>query len=275
LSARPARETNAVVDRLLYRGAPRRLDGRFRTVGGARVFERYAETDGAPVVVLVHGIGVSTRYFLPTAGRLAARCSVYAPDLPGFGRSGRLAGRPTVRRLADALDAWLDAAALGRPDAIVANSFGCQLVADLACRRPGCAARLVLAAPTVDPQARSLLRQAARLAVDVLYEPIALWPIQAFDYTLHLAKSGPSSFVEMVRDPVEEKLARVQEPALVVRGTRDRIVPRRWAQEVASTLPRGRLREVPGAPHALNYAAPDALTSLTLEFLAEPAAAVA
>jgi len=260
-----------VLDRLHYRGAPRRLAGRFRTVSGVDVYERAAELDGAPVVVLLHGIGVSSRYFLPTAGRLAERCSVHAPDLPGFGRSGRLPGRPSVRRLADALEAWLDAAGLERPDVLVANSFGCQVVVDLAARRPERAVRLVLVGPTTDRRARSLVVQGARLALDVVREPPGLWALVALDYALHLGKTGFDGFLELTRDRIEEKLARVAAPTLVVRGERDPIVPRGWAAELAAAAPRGGFVEVPGAPHALNYAAPEALTAITLAFLQDVA----
>lgn len=44
--------------------------------------------DGAtPSVVLVHGIGVSSRYFGPLEQHLSRDAHVVAPDLPGFGRS--------------------------------------------------------------------------------------------------------------------------------------------------------------------------------------------
>jgi 2-hydroxy-6-oxonona-2,4-dienedioate hydrolase len=257
-----------MLDRLLYRGAPARLESRYRDVAGRRMHERIAERAGAPVVVLVHGIGVSGRYFLPTAGRLAVRCSVHVPDLPGFGLSDPLGARPTVPRLAAALAAWLDAAGLERVDALVANSFGCQIAVDLAARRPARAARLVLAVPTVDRRARSLVRNAGRLALDTTREPAALLAVEAVDYVLHVRKSGFSAFVEMVDDRIEEKLAAVEVPALVVRGSRDSIVPRAWAAEVASGLPRGRLVEVPRAAHAVNYNAPDAFARLVLDVLA-------
>jgi pimeloyl-ACP methyl ester carboxylesterase len=268
VSRPPRPETGGgVLDGLLYRDAPHRLDQRVRQVWGRRVFERYAENPGAPVAVLVHGVGVSGRYWLPTAGRLAERCSVYVPDLLGFGRSGRLPGRPTVRRLADLLEAWLDAAGHDRPDVVAANSFGCQFAVDLAAREPERVARLVLVGPTVDRRARSLPRQLGRLALDVTREPPALAAVQAVDYTLHVAKSGVAAFAEMLRDPIEASLPRVQAPTLVVRGGRDPVVPRAWAEEVAAALPRGRLVEVAGAPHAVNFAAPDALTGLILGLL--------
>jgi 2-hydroxy-6-oxonona-2,4-dienedioate hydrolase len=40
-----------------------------------------------PPVVLVHGYGMSSRYMAPLAEALACDFQVYAPDLPGFGRS--------------------------------------------------------------------------------------------------------------------------------------------------------------------------------------------
>jgi 2-hydroxy-6-oxonona-2,4-dienedioate hydrolase len=258
---------------LLYRGAPLDLSSRDRWVGGVRMHERYAEKEGAPVLVLLHGIGVSSRYFLPTAGRLASRCSVYAPDLPGFGRSAPLGDRPTVRRLADAFEAWLEAAGLEVPHAYVANSFGCQVVADFAARRPERIARLVLVGPTIDREARSLGRQAVRLALDSVREPVGLLAVETVDYALYVRKSGVAGFMEMIRDPVERKLPLVRAPTLVVRGDRDPIVPHSWAAEVAATLPRGRLVEVPGAAHAVNYNAPDALARLTLDFLNGPPSA--
>jgi 2-hydroxy-6-oxonona-2,4-dienedioate hydrolase len=256
-----------VLDTILYRGAPRRLDSRRREVEGRRVYERFGGAAG-PTVVFVHGIGVSGRYLLPTAARLADRCRVFVPDLPGFGRSSRLGRRLTVRALSDALDGWLTAVALERADVVVANSFGCQLALDLAARRPQRVGRLVLVGPTVDAAARSLTRQAVRLALDATREPLALDFLQAFDYCVHVGKSGVSGFVEMVRDRPEDRLAGVTAPTLVVRGERDPIVSHAWAERVAGGVQNGRLVEVHGVPHVVNYAAPDALAQLVREFAA-------
>src|SRR5437667_330185 len=69
---------------------------------------------GAPVV-LVHGYGVSGRYMLPLAQSLAPALSVFAPDLPGYGRSQRPSSPFGIADLAAALAGWLDAAGLQRP----------------------------------------------------------------------------------------------------------------------------------------------------------------
>jgi len=88
-----------------------------------------------PPVVLVHGYGVSGRYMLPLARILASSCSTFAPDLRGHGRSGQPGTALEIGDLADALRSWLDAVELERP-AFVANSMGCQIVTELAVRRP-------------------------------------------------------------------------------------------------------------------------------------------
>src|ERR1043166_2987823 len=46
---------------------------------------RPAKPDAGPAMVLVHGLGVSGRYMLPTARRLVFEHPTYVPDLPGFG----------------------------------------------------------------------------------------------------------------------------------------------------------------------------------------------
>ncbi len=56
-------------------------------------------------------------------------------------------------------------------------------------------------------------------------------------------------------------------PVLVVRGTRDRIVPQAWAERAARLLPRGRLAVIPGAAHAVNFSYPREFKAAMLAFL--------
>jgi 2-hydroxy-6-oxonona-2,4-dienedioate hydrolase len=90
---------------------------------------------GAPAVVLVHGLGLSHRYMMPIAERLALAYRVYAPDLPGFGDSGKPSQVLDVSGLGDALVAWMQAAGLERA-VLFGNSFGCQIIVDMAARYP-------------------------------------------------------------------------------------------------------------------------------------------
>ena len=56
----------------------------------------------------LHGFGLSGRYLLPTAERLAGEFHTLVPDLPGFGRSGRPREPLDVTELAHAAAAFLD-----------------------------------------------------------------------------------------------------------------------------------------------------------------------
>lgn len=59
--------------------------------------------NGTPTFVRVHGLGMSGRYMMPTAELLAARGTVFVPDLPSFGGSGKPATVLTISALADGL----------------------------------------------------------------------------------------------------------------------------------------------------------------------------
>jgi pimeloyl-ACP methyl ester carboxylesterase len=217
-------------------------------------------------VVLVHGLLVSSRYMLPTAERLARDHAVFVPDLPGWGRTSKPSRALTVPELADVLAAWLDALALERA-ILVANSFGCQIVVDLAARYSERAAGLVLLGPTVDPHARRLWKLGARWLLNVPLEPPGLDLIAFRDLLDMGVRRLVATIRVMLDDRVELKLPLVTIPTVVVRGGRDSTVPRRWASEAARLLPDGRLIEVPGAPHTINYNAPDAVAAIVREFV--------
>jgi alpha/beta hydrolase fold len=87
-----------------------RLQAREIVVDGLCMFFRASLSkvpDERPPVVLVHGLVVASDYMLPTAERLAVHFPVYAPDLPGFGRSAKPPRAFDIIELADALAAWI------------------------------------------------------------------------------------------------------------------------------------------------------------------------
>lgn len=108
-----------------------------------------APADATPLV-LIHGSGLSGRYMIPTARELAPHFPVYVPDLPGYGDSGDPGRVLNIPQLADWLVAWMDAIGLERAS-FLGNSFGCQVIVDLAMRYPERTERLVLQGPTTPP----------------------------------------------------------------------------------------------------------------------------
>lgn len=221
----------------------------------------------APTLVLVHGVAASSRYLTPLAERLTPRLRIFVPDLPGYGKSDCPAGRDlTVPELADALVAWMDRNGLERPD-LFGNSFGCQVIVDLAARYPDRVGRLILQGLTVDPHARSAWRQVLRWFAVLPFERYS----EAGVLTRDAWDLGLRRAIDMVRaalhDPIEQKLGRIGARTLVVRGNRDAIVPERWAKEAVELLRDGRLVTIDRAAHTINYSQPLWLAAVVLAFL--------
>ena len=238
--------------------------------GGFRVFFRYSVRPPRwrLPVVLVHGLGLSSRYMLPTAEYLAPHFPVYVPDLPGFGDSEKPARTWDVPALAEALAAWIRAAGLGRV-ALLGNSFGCQIIADLAARHPELVERAVLQGPTTPPDERSWFWQFVRWRQNQPFNPDALSPITWGDYRKCGYRRLFQTFRYQLKDPIEQKLPRIPAEVLVVRGQLDPICQLGWAAEVAGLLPQGRLVEIPAVAHTLVYTAPEQLATITRQFLEE------
>jgi 2-hydroxy-6-oxonona-2,4-dienedioate hydrolase len=222
----------------------------------------------APTVVLVHGLGLSHRYMMPIAERLAPAYRVYIPDLLGFGDSGKPPRTLDVPGLADALVSWMCTVGLGRAT-LLGNSFGCQIIVDVAARYPEQVERAVLQGPTTDPMERSWFWQFVRWRQNSLYNPRALGPITRSDYRKCGLRRLFQTTRYFLRDRVEEKLPRVVVPVMVVRGQRDPICRQRWAEAVTRRLPHGRLVVIPEVAHTLVYTSPQELMDVIRPFLDE------
>lgn len=217
-------------------------------------------------VILVHGLGMSSRYMIPLAEHLAPHVRVYAPDLPGFGLSDKPRRVLTVRELADSLAAWMRALGVERA-AFVGNSLGCEVLVELALAHPDCVEQLVLQGPTPDPEARSMVRQIAGFFAAAFFERWSLGAVALTDY----ARSGFRRYLltlrSMIGNRIAEKLPRVAPPTLIVWGTRDYIVPFAFVERMAGLLPRAGIAVVPGAAHGMNYSHPRPFAEAVLPFL--------
>ena len=246
-----------------------RLGSGWVEVGGLRMHAR-AAIDAAHglvlPVVLVHGLVVSSRYMIPLAERLAARTHVYAPDLPGFGKSDHPDLPLDISGLADVLAGWMRATGIACA-ALIGNSMGCQVIVDMALRYPSLVARAVLIGPTTDRRGRNVLEQTRRLLAAAPYEAPGLIGVQLRDTWSAGLRETLSSARYAIADRIEAKLPALQMPVLVVSGSRDPIAPPRWAAELAGLLPHGRLHILAGGGHALNYSAPDPLLEIVAPFL--------
>jgi pimeloyl-ACP methyl ester carboxylesterase len=105
-------------------------------------------------IVLVHGDGIGSSYFVPLAARLSHHAPVFAPDLPGHRPSDHDARPLDVPELGRALAEWMEAMGLRRA-VVVGHSLGCHVALHLAAAHPPYVSSLVLIGPTAGPSVRS------------------------------------------------------------------------------------------------------------------------
>jgi 2-hydroxy-6-oxonona-2,4-dienedioate hydrolase len=246
-----------------------RLESKWTSVNGLSIYARVS-VDPVPVedsaIVMVHGLVVSSRYMVPTAIRLAPYYHVYAPDLPGFGKSDKPLHVLDITELSDVLADWMQAIGL-KQATLLGNSMGCQVIANLALRHPERVSRVILMGPTMDPRARKAYQVIIRWLLNAPREPFSLFPIVARDYLAAGLRRFVLTFRDALQDRIEKHLPHVRVPGLVVRGEYDTIVPERWAEEAARLLPQGQLVVIARAAHDVNYDSPVELTRVVRAFM--------
>ena len=135
----------------------REMYGDSRTVdlGGDVHYVDFGGPDGAPTIVLVHGLGGSHLNWDLFAPLLRGHARVFALDLPGFGRSEPGDRRTTVQENVKVLDRFL-AEIAGTPVVLVGNSMGGMISILQTAAAPGTVDGLVLLDAAVPGPRRAL-----------------------------------------------------------------------------------------------------------------------
>lgn len=203
-----------------------------------------------PTIVLVHGIGVSSRYFFRLAAELANSSTVIALELPGFG-SNRRPGRQLAIEDFGALVADFLAETGTVAPILIGHSMGAQVVVDTATRHP--VSGLVLLGPVVDERASTLWQQAMRLFRDTFHEtPGANWIVFS-DYLRSGIRWFATELPAMLSYRIEQELPHVDAPVLIIRGAKDTVAPEGWAHALAQRSARSRVVSVPHAAHVVQH----------------------
>jgi len=248
------------------------LEEHTEELDGIPVFwRRGPSASGAPVVYL-HGVPTSSDDWLP----FLSRCGGIAPDLPGFGRSGKRGDWDYSIRGYDAfLERFVDHLGLDR-FALVMHDWGAVGLA-LAQRMPERIERLVLM--NVVPflpgyrwhwAARMWRRRflgelfmgsTTRLGLRLLSRASNAAPGPLPEQTLasiwaHFDQGTQRAILRLYRSAppavlaaAGERLAEIAAPALVVWGDRDPYIPPHFADQYGARLPNAEVRHVPSAGH--------------------------
>ncbi|WP_203138600.1 alpha/beta fold hydrolase [Microbacterium sp. JZ31] len=224
--------------------------------------------DAKATFVLVHGIGISHRLFSRLHGVLSARHTVHTLDLPGFGGLPKPDDSPDVAEMAAGIATVLGRIGAG-PVVAVGNSMGSQWVVELGAQRPDLVSHVVTIGPVADARHRSPLAQATALGADMLREP----PTANTRVLMEYARSGVRWYLQqlphMLSYRIEDRVADLAQPLLVLRGGWDPIAGREWCRRLRDGARRGRMVEVPRHPHLAQHTSPRATAAALEWFLDE------
>ncbi|HWI61369.1 MAG TPA: alpha/beta hydrolase [Symbiobacteriaceae bacterium] len=228
-------------------------ESRFVTVRGLKVHYKQAGA-GAPALVLLHGTMASLVSWGEVLKRPSGLGTLHAFDRPAFGLTERRRGWDlTPEAQVDLLIALLDAWGIEQA-VLVGNSAGGTLALMTALRHPDRIAGLVLvdaavyrgggAPPFVKPLlATAWGRRVGLHMVRRIRERGAAGIPHGWDETLW-------DFTLASRQAVlAPRLGEIKQPALVITGEHDRVVPAAESRRLAAELPHARYVELKGCGH--------------------------
>lgn len=241
----------------------------------------YAVSGRGPVVVLVHGLGGFAESWQWNIEALSSRATVYALDLPGFGRSAKPRAPYDLTYFASALGGFLDAVGASQA-AVVGHSLGGAVALTYALIHPMRVERLALISAVVPGAEFRLSRLYRLLATPGVGEVLALcgcaplyraalarcfhrprpedvrflvdWSFAA--RTGWDARAAYLATLRGVRRDFETRaadyrrvLGSLEQPLLLIQGRQDPVVPPGHCQEFARALPRATVRWVDACGH--------------------------
>ncbi len=242
----------------------------------------WREAGSGPVLVLLHGLGGSSKTWAEQYRAFAPSHRVIGWDAPGFGASEALA-EADADLWADALAGLMDRLGVATA-ALLGHSMGGVIAPRVAARHPGRIERLILSATrasfagpsgfddrqhefdTLSDAERGRSRAAAMAAPGAAPEVLARLAGIAAEVTREAFRGGAAL---LARADNRDTLKALDMPALVVCGAADRIAPPERAEEIARLLPSARLARIEGAGHAAYAEAPAHYNRLLADFLAE------
>lgn len=262
------------------RKLPRRpastLAEKWTRVDGVDVFYRESPSPApdARVLAHLHGFGLSGRYLLPTAEKLADEFHTLVPDLPGFGRSGKRKDMLDIPDLAHAAMDFFDDRGVDKVS-LVGNSMGCPVILECAHHYPERVERAVLVSPAGGVFNRPLRRAMAQLAMDAPREPTRMARVAVPDYLRFGVPSTTRLFKALTQYPSLERLLALKIPTLVVLGEKDPLLPHahRIDEIAGQTDSHVLVVLLEGAAHAINFSHPDQLAHVIRLFMDDVAIA--
>jgi pimeloyl-ACP methyl ester carboxylesterase len=230
----------------------------------------YLEAGEGPVLVLLASMLVRARSYLPLLHRLARHFRVLVVELPGSGRSARLARPWTLARYTRWTARLLERLQLEQV-VLVGHSNSGAVALLVAALRDGRIARVILSDTIGARRRRSVPRVVLARMVDACFE----WGLnlRAWWHILHNVLRHTRSFLHQVKVGSRAALLRlaprVRVPVLLAWGRNDHTMPLSCATRLQERLARSRLYVGQGS-HDWLVTEPEEFTRALVAFTSEP-----
>jgi len=241
--------------------------------------------EGDRTLVLVHEMGGSLESWDDVAPRFSKSRRVLRYDTRGAGMSQKVRGELTLDRMADDIAALLDHFGIAGRVALAGVAVGGAIALHFAARYPARTSAVAVGSPATGiaaerraPALERLARiEAGGMAVAVEdsmsngYAPELRGDIARFErFRTRWLGNDPSSYATIWRmlaaADMQDELARLACPVLVIGGSLDRVRPPALAQGVAKAIPGARYVEI-ATGHYMSVQTPDLIFDCIDEFL--------
>jgi pimeloyl-ACP methyl ester carboxylesterase len=219
---------------------------------------------GEPIV-MIHGLGGSSRCWAWTLPALARRYRVFLVDLPGFGRLRRLHRHFALDTAARWLEEWMRTAGVGRAH-LVGHSMGGCIAAQVAAAAPALVDRLVLVSAAGVPTGRSLADCVRRVPAGWRHRTAGAWRLLLPDALLTRPWLVWRTARALLAQDLRETLGAIRAPTLVLWGTDDPMVPAECAAVFRGGIPGARTLLLQSAGHLPMITRPDEFNRALVAF---------
>lgn len=247
------------------------------TTAGLYYFSHGEEAQDKVPVILIHGAGGTHLHWPPQVRRLNGQ-RVYAPDLPGHGKSEGI-GRQSVSAYSDVLLEFTDALSM-QSVILVGLSMGSAIALDFALRYPertlglgllGSGAKMRVNPALLESAANSANFPAVvQLVIDNSYSPGTDERVKELA-AKQLSEVRPAvlhgDFVACDAFDVMEQVDQIQIPTVLICGSADRMTPLKYSEYLCEQISGAQLHAIEGAGHMVTIERPEEVASLLDDFI--------
>jgi 3-oxoadipate enol-lactonase len=255
--------------------------------GSRRIYYEVHGPEDAPPLLLIMGMGFSSRAWGLLPAALGDRFRVAVFDNTGTGRSYQPRPVLKIRHMADDAAAVLDTAGIHRAF-VFGISMGGMIALELTLRHPERVRALALGATyggwwgsekpsagtLVDLLLGGLLARAGglpRLSRILVSDDYLKNEREGFESWIRIAEHVPPRIAAgqafaISLHAAEARLDAIEVPTLVITGDRDRLVPAENSRRLARMIPGARLLELSGAGHCFPLERPAETARALTEF---------